>query len=112
MFAYLVPLLLIALAYVLLRPGSWLAQPVGPLLEQVKTLRAGLIGLTVTMAVGLLVNDTGVAIPPVALALAAPLLISAGLRTWELGLPQAPVTTKAGLPQQNDIPASPGPPRA
>ena len=111
-FAYLVPLLLIALAYVLLRPGSWLAQPVGPLLEQVKTLRAGLVGLTVTMAVGLFVNDTGVAIPPVALALTAPLLISAGIRTWELGSPQAPETTKAGLPQQNDIPASPGPPRA
>lgn len=110
-FAYLVPLLLIALAYVLLRPGSRLAQPVGPLLEQVETLRAGLIGLTVTMAVGLLVNDTGVAIPPVALALAAPLLISAGIRTWELGSQQAPVTTKADRRQHNNIPASPGPPR-
>ena len=83
-FAYLVPLLLIALAYVLARPGSRLGRPMEPLLAGVETLRAGLIGLTVTMIVGLLVNDTGVAIPPVALALVLPLLISAGICTWEL----------------------------
>ena len=87
-FAYLVPLLLIALAYVLARPGSRLARPMEPLLDRVETLRAGLIGLTVTMTVGLLVNDTGVAIPPVTLALVLPLLISAGIYTWELRAPQ------------------------
>jgi len=84
-FAYLVPLMLIVLAYVLARPGSALARPLVPLMQLVQTLRAGLIGLTVTMIVGLLVNDTGVAIPPVALALVLPLLISAGIGTWELG---------------------------
>lgn len=89
-FAYLVPLLLIVLGYVLARPGAWLAQPLKPLMEQVQTLRGGLIGLTVTLVVGLLLNDTGVAIPPVALALVLPLLISAGIRTWEL----APPTTQ------------------
>ena len=109
-FAYLVPLLLIALAYVLARPGSRLARPVGPLLDRVETLRAGLIGLTVTMFIGLLVNDTGVAIPPVALALVLPLLISAGIRTWELRANEGKVMTQE-LRQQNDISTSPGPPR-
>ena len=110
-FAYLVPLLLIALAYVLVRPGSWLARPVGPLLEQVETLRAGLIGFTVTMIVGLLVNDTGVAIPPVGLALVLPLLMSAGIRTWELSATQGMATTPANRQNLNDISTSPGPPR-
>lgn len=57
-----------------------------PLLGRVTTLRAGLIGLTgltVTMTIGLLINDTGVAIPPVALALVLPLLISDWLSPWE-----------------------------
>ena len=94
-FAYLVPLLIIALAYVLTRPDSRLARPLRPLLERVETLRAGLIGLTVTMTIGLLVNDTGVAIPPVALALVLPLLIAAGISTWELGSIESRATTLA-----------------
>jgi hypothetical protein len=105
-FAYLVPLLLIAMAYVLIRPSSRLARPLEPLLKQVETLRAGLIGLTVTLVIGLLVNDTGVAIPPVALALVLPLLISAGIRTWELGANQDAVATRAPG-NLNDI-ATPG----
>ena len=93
-FAYLVPLLLLALAYVLIRPNSQLARPLEPLLGQVETLRAGLIGLTATMVIGLLVNDTGVAIPPVALALVLPLLVSAGIRTWELEASENTVLTR------------------
>jgi hypothetical protein len=105
-FAYLVPLLLLAMAYVLIRPSSRLARPLEPLLRQVETLRAGLIGLTVTLVIGLLVNDTGVAIPPVALALVLPLLISAGIRTWEMGANQDAVATRAPG-NLNDI-ATPG----
>ena len=105
-FAYLVPLLLLAIAYVLIRPSSRLARPLEPLLKQVETLRGGLIGLTVTLVIGLLVNDTGVAIPPVALALVLPLLISAGIRTWEMGANQDAVATRAPG-NLNDI-AAPG----
>ena len=93
-FAYLVPLLLIALAYVLIRPKSRLARPLEPLLQQVETLRAGLIGLTATMVIGLVINDTGVAIPPVALALVLPLLISAGIRTWDLDVNENTMMTR------------------
>jgi hypothetical protein len=110
-FAYLVPLLLIAGAYVLARPGSRLARPLEPLMKRVETLRAGLIGLTVTMVVGLFVNDTGVAIPPVALALVLPLLVSAGIRTWELRTSQALAVTPAKQQNLIDIPTWPSPPR-
>jgi hypothetical protein len=111
-FAYLVPLLLIAGVFVLARPGSRLARPMEPLLERVETLRAGLIGLTVTMVIGLFVNDTGVAIPPVALALVLPLLASAGIRTWELRSLGGTLMTPAQRRLVNDTPASPGPARS
>jgi hypothetical protein len=84
----------------------------GPLLDQVETLRAGLIGLNVTMTVGLLVNDTGVAIPPVALALVLPLLISAGIYTWELRATEDTVMTPAKPRYPNDSAAAPGPPQS
>ena len=83
-FAYLVPLALILLVTVLARPRSALARPLQPLLERVETMRAGLAGLSLSLVIGLLLNDTGVAIPPVAFALAVPLLLAAGIRLWEL----------------------------
>ena len=64
------------------------------------------------MTIGLFVNDTGVAIPPVALALVLPPLISAGLCTWELRTTADTVTTRANLRYPNDTPASPGPPHS
>lgn len=48
------------------------------------------------MTVGLLVNDTGVAIPPGAVALVLPLLISAGIYTWE-----PPATEDMAMTQGN-----------
>ena len=83
-FAYLVPLALILLVTVLARPRSALARPLQPLLERVETMRAGLIGLSLSLVIGTLLNDTGVAIPPVASALAVPLLLAAGIRLAEL----------------------------
>lgn len=82
--AYLVPVTLVLIGYVLARPESRIGTPLRPLLARVETMRAGLVGLTVSLAIGLLVNDTGVAIPPIAFSLAVPLLISAGIRLWEL----------------------------
>jgi hypothetical protein len=83
-FAYLVPVALVLIGYVLAHPRSVLATPLRPLLDTVATMRTGLVGLTVSLAIGLLVNDTGVAIPPIAFSLVVPLLISAGIRLWEL----------------------------
>ena len=81
-----------------------------PILDQVETLRAGLIGLTVTMIVGLIVNDTGVAIPPVALALVLPLLISAGICTWELRTTEDTLQARTNLRFPDDSATAPGPP--
>jgi len=86
--AYLVPVALALIVYVLARPRSRLAAPLQPLFDEVATMRAGLAALTVSLVIGLLVNDTGVAIPPNAFSLAVPLLISAGIRLWELGAGQ------------------------
>ncbi len=94
-FTYLMPVALVALIYVLARPASWLGRPLRPLLEHVETLHAGLVGLTVSLVIGLLINDTGVAIPPVAAAVVAPLLISAGIRLWELRSVAATAQTRA-----------------
>ncbi len=83
-FAYAVPVVLVLTWWALLRPGSVVGRPVGPLLQRVPLLRAGLLGLTLTVTIGLLVNDTGVAIPPVAWLLAFPLVTSVALRDLEL----------------------------
>ena len=84
LFAYLVPLVLLLTAWVCLRPDSRLARPLRPLFTDVDCLRQGLAALTLTLVIGLFLNDTGVAIPPVAWALAFPLVISAALRVGEL----------------------------
>ncbi|MEO3937452.1 hypothetical protein V3N99_11925 [Dermatophilaceae bacterium Soc4.6] len=83
-FAYAVPVVLVLTWWALLRPDSPVARPVGPLLRRVPLLRPALLGLTLTVTVGLLVNDTGVAIPPVAWLLAGPLVLAVGLRDVEL----------------------------
>ncbi|MEP6799198.1 MAG: hypothetical protein ABI890_13670, partial [Lapillicoccus sp.] len=82
--AYLVPVGIVLTAWVCLRPESLLARPLAPLYAAVDPLRAGLVGLTLTVTIGLFLNDTGVAIPPVAWALTMPLVASAALRVWEL----------------------------
>ena len=44
--------------------------------DQAPTLRAGLIALLVTLTIGFLINDSGVAIPAVGATLAVPLIVS------------------------------------
>jgi len=83
-FAYLVPVGIVLTGWVCLRPDSRLARPFRPLFTDVDYVRQGLAALTLTLVVGLFLNDTGVAIPPVAWALAFPLVISAALRVGEL----------------------------
>lgn len=84
LFAYLVPVGVVLTAWICLRPESRLARPLEPLFTDVDCLRSGLAALTLTLVIGLFVNDTGVAIPPVAWALTFPLVISAALRVGEL----------------------------
>ena len=56
--ALLVPVVLVAVIWVLARPGSAAGQRVQPLMSAYPGLRVGLIGLVVALTVGFLLNDS------------------------------------------------------
>ncbi|MFL6171246.1 MAG: hypothetical protein ACJ711_16345, partial [Ornithinibacter sp.] len=72
----LVPAALLFVIYVLARPTSWGSRAMQRSYDRAPTLRAGLIALLVTLTIGFLINDSGVAIPAVAATLAVPLIVS------------------------------------
>jgi len=72
----LVPAALLFVTYVLARPTSWGSRAMQRSYDQAPTLRAGLIALLITLSIGFLVNDSGVAIPAVGATLAVPLIVS------------------------------------
>lgn len=73
--ALLVPVVLIAVIWVLARPKSAVGQRLQPVLEAYPALRVGLIGLVVALTVGFLLNDSGTAIPAAAALILGPALI-------------------------------------
>lgn len=73
--ALLVPVLLIALIWVLARPGSAAGQRLQPTFAAYPALRVGLIGLVVALTVGFLLNDSGTAIPAAAALVLGPALV-------------------------------------
>ncbi|GAA1877054.1 hypothetical protein [Lapillicoccus jejuensis] len=83
-FAYLIPVGLVLVWWGLLAPGSWVARPLAPLFRRVPAWRPALLALTLTVTIGLFVNDTGVAIPPVSWLLVAPLAAAAALHDLAL----------------------------
>ena len=72
----LVPAALLFVVYVLARPTSWGSRAMQRSYDQAPTLRAGLVALLITLTIGFLVNDSGVAIPAVGATLAVPLIVS------------------------------------
>ena len=72
----LVPTALLFVIYVLARPTSWGSRAMQRSYDRAPTLRAGLIALIVTLTIGFLINDSGVAIPAVGATLAVPLIVS------------------------------------
>ncbi|MFE1167561.1 hypothetical protein [Nocardiopsis sp. NPDC058789] len=68
---------LVFLFAVLNRPGKWRIGALQRAYEYAPTLRAGLTGSLVTALVGFAANDSGVAIPALALTVAVPLTLSA-----------------------------------
>ncbi len=72
----LVPAALLFVIYVLARPTSWGSRAMQRSYDRAPTLRAGLIALVVTLTIGFLINDSGVAIPAVGATLAVPLIVS------------------------------------
>jgi hypothetical protein len=73
----LIPMALVFLTVILARPTSWGSRVLHRWADQAPTLKSGLVALLITMTIGFLANDSGVAIPAVAATLAVPLIVSA-----------------------------------
>jgi hypothetical protein len=96
----LVPVGLVALAYLLARPGSRAAGALRRSFGRVPLLRQGLVAVLVMWVIGFGLNDSGTAIPAVGAALAIPLVIAVALRTLEDETFAQPVTTRASRLQR------------
>ncbi|MEV1179446.1 hypothetical protein AB0J09_64830, partial [Nonomuraea sp. NPDC049784] len=80
----LMPIVLAGLAFLVfavLRPGQISAGIVPRAFARAPMLRAGLVGALVSGVVGMLVNDSGTAVLSMAVALAVPLVLHAGVRS-------------------------------
>ncbi|MEV4014468.1 hypothetical protein AB0J35_28600 [Nonomuraea angiospora] len=78
---------LVALAFLFLvldRPSRWGASALGQAYRLAPTLRAGLLGALTCAFVGFLMNDSGIAIPAMALTVAVPLTLAACVRALQL----------------------------
>ncbi|MEV5705802.1 hypothetical protein [Actinoallomurus sp. NPDC052274] len=78
------------LFFALLRPLAWRAAALNMAYEHAPALRATLAAALVTAVVGMLVNDSGAAIPAMAFTVAVPLALAASVRALELAGPEAP----------------------
>ncbi|GAA4233674.1 hypothetical protein FHR32_002670 [Streptosporangium album] len=81
---------LVALAFLFLvldRPSRWGASALGRAYLLAPTLRAGLIGALTCALIGFLMNDSGIAIPAMALTVAVPLTLTACVRALQLSPP-------------------------
>ncbi|MEV4167838.1 hypothetical protein [Nonomuraea sp. NPDC049709] len=84
---------LVALAFlflVLARPSRWGASALGQAYKLAPTLRAGLFGALTCAFIGFLMNDSGIAIPAMALTVAVPLTLAACVRALQLAKPTPP----------------------
>lgn len=95
----LVPAALLFVIYVLARPTSWGSRAMQRSYDQAPTLRAGLIALLVTLTIGFLINDSGVAIPAVGATLAVPLIVSVSV-SYLLDEARAAARTRAARRQR------------
>jgi hypothetical protein len=79
--ALLVPVALVFVIYVLARPTSWGSRALQRSFDSAPTLRPGLIALLITLTIGFLVNDSGVAVPANGALIAVPLIITVSVGT-------------------------------
>jgi fatty acid desaturase len=82
------------LLFALRRPMAWRAAALHTAYDREPGLRPTLVAVLVTAGVGMLVNDSGVAIPAMVLAVAIPLALAAGVRALELGMPGSPARSE------------------
>ncbi|WP_246082856.1 hypothetical protein [Nonomuraea diastatica] len=88
----------VALAFlflVLARPSRWGASALGQVYALAPVLRAGLFGTLTCAFVAFLMNDSGIAIPAMALTVAVPLTLAACVRALQLATP-TPAAPRSG----------------
>ncbi|MEZ0073707.1 hypothetical protein [Planotetraspora sp. GP83] len=88
----------VALAFlflVLSRPSRWGASALSQAYGHTPALRAGLFGALTAALVGFLINDSGIAIPAMALTVAVPLTLAASVRALQLAPPTTPDRSSA-----------------
>ncbi|MGI5285081.1 hypothetical protein ACQEVF_17340 [Nonomuraea polychroma] len=78
------------LFFVLARPSRWGAPALGQAYALAPTLRPGLFGALTCAFAGFLINDSGIAIPAMALTVAVPLTLAACVRALQLSTPTPP----------------------
>ncbi|WP_236666735.1 hypothetical protein [Nonomuraea sp. K271] len=91
-------LTVVALAFlflVLARPSRWGASALGQVYALAPVLRAGLFGTLTCAFVAFLMNDSGIAIPSMALTVAVPLTLAACVRALQLATP-TPAAPRSG----------------
>lgn len=78
-------------------PYGWLSSgaPLARLADDAPMLRPGLTALAVTLGIGFAVNDSGILIPAVGVALAVPLIVAA-YASWMIGLHER-LRSEAGI---------------
>jgi len=89
---------LVALAFLFLvlnRPSRWGASALGQTYALAPALRAGLIGALTSAFIGFLMNDSGIAIPSMALTVAVPLTLAACVRALQLAKSTPPAPPSA-----------------
>lgn len=89
---------LVALAFlflVLSRPSRWGASALSLAYARAPELRAGLFGALTAALVGFGINDSGIAIPAMALTVAVPLTLAASVRALQLAPPTTPARPSA-----------------
>ncbi len=99
---------LVALAFLFLvldRPSRWGASALGRAYLLAPALRAGLIGALACALIGFLMNDSGIAIPAMALTVAVPLTLAACVRALQLSPPTTP--ERASAPAGTTAPPAP-----
>ncbi|WP_037971809.1 hypothetical protein [Streptosporangium amethystogenes] len=101
-------LTLVALAFLFLvldRPSRWGASALGRAYALSPALRAGLIGALACALIGFLMNDSGIAIPAMALTVAVPLTLAASVRALALSPPSTP--GRSSTPAASTAPPAP-----
>lgn len=82
--ALIVPIGFAFVVLVLMRPVASRAAALARAYDRSPTLRSGVVAVLVALGVGFAVNDSGIAIPAVALFVAIPLILAASVRALEL----------------------------